>query len=138
MNETMRGVNALMVNFGMDAQEAMDYLIKGSQNGLDKTQELGDNLAEYSGKFFPGRLFCTGIFQLLQNGLEGGSYNLDKVNDSINEVTTRLADGTIEDSMSKIDEKTGEVSESNCWVEQIYRRSVSKMEKRRSIPERCY
>ena len=44
MNETMRGVNALMVNFGMDAQEAMDYLIKGSQNGLDKTQELGDNL----------------------------------------------------------------------------------------------
>ena len=58
MNETMRGVNALMVNFSMDAQEAMDYLIKGSQNGLDKTQELGDNLAEYSGKFSQAGYSC--------------------------------------------------------------------------------
>lgn len=114
MNETMRGVNALMVNFSMDAQEAMDYLIKGSQNGLDKTQELGDNLAEYSGKFSQAGYSAQEYFQLLQNGLEGGAYNLDKVNDSINEVTTRLADGTIEDSMSKIDEKTGEVSESTA------------------------
>ena len=70
-----------------------------------KTQELGDNLAEYSGKFSQAGYSAQEYFQLLQNGLEGGSYNLDKVNDSINEVTTRLADGTIEDSMSKIDEK---------------------------------
>ena len=30
MNETMRGVNALMVNFGLDAQTAMDYLVTGT------------------------------------------------------------------------------------------------------------
>ena len=45
----------------------------------------------------------------MQNGLDNGAYNLDKVNDAINEVTTRLVDGTIADSLSKIDEKTGEV-----------------------------
>lgn len=43
----------------------------------------------------------------MQNGLDNGAYNLDKVNDAINEVTTRLVDGTIADSLSKIDEKTG-------------------------------
>lgn len=114
MSETMRGVNALMVNFGLDAQTAMDYIVTGSQNGLDKTQELGDNISEYSGKFSQAGYSAQEYFQLLQNGLEGGAYNLDKVNDSINEVTTRLADGTIEDTMSKIDEKTGKLVESSA------------------------
>ena len=103
-----------MVNFGLDAQTAMDYIVTGSQNGLDKTQELGDNLSEYSGKFSQAGYSAQEYFQLLQNGLEGGAYNLDKVNDSINEVTTRLADGTIEDTMSKIDEKTGQLVESSA------------------------
>lgn len=82
---------------------------KGTQNGLDKTNELGDNLSEYSGKFAQAGYSAQEYFQLLQNGLDNGAYNLDKVNDAINEVTTRLVDGTIADSLSKIDEKTGEV-----------------------------
>lgn len=106
ISETMRGVNALMVNFGLDAQTAMDYIVVGSQNGLDKTQELGDNLSEYSGKFAQAGYSAQEYFQLLQNGLEGGAYNLDKVNDSINEVTTRLSDGTIEEALGSFSENT--------------------------------
>ena len=37
MNETLRGVNALMKQYGLTAQETMDYIVKGTQNGLDKT-----------------------------------------------------------------------------------------------------
>ena len=106
MSETMRGVNALMVNFGLDAQTAMDYIVTGSQNGLDKTQELGDNLSEYSGKFSQAGYSAQEYFQLLQNGLEGGAYNLDKVNESINEVTTRLSDGTIADAIGQFSTET--------------------------------
>ena len=51
MNETLRGVNSLMQQYGLTAQEAMDYIVVGTQNGLDKTNELGDNLSEYAGKF---------------------------------------------------------------------------------------
>lgn len=109
MNETLRGVNSLMQQYGMTAQEAMDYIVVGTQNGLDKTNELGDNLSEYSGKFAQAGYSAEEYFQLLQNGLEGGAYNLDKVNDAINEVTTRLADGTIAESFSKINEETGEL-----------------------------
>ena len=115
MSETMRGVNSLMVNFGLDAQTAMDYIVKGSQNGLDKTQELGDNLSEYSGKFSQAGYSASEYFQLLQNGLEGGAYNLDKVNDSINEVTTRLADGTIAESLGQFSENTQNVFK--AWQE---------------------
>lgn len=125
MNETLRGVNALMQQYGMAAQEAMDYIVKGTQNGLDKTNELGDNLSEYSGKFAQAGYSAQEYFQLLQNGLEGGAYNLDKVNDAINEVTTRLADGTIADSMSQINEKTGKLEAgTGGWgqeVEDVFR-----------------
>lgn len=109
MSETLRGVNALMTQFGLDAQTAMDYVVTGTQNGLDKTNELGDNLSEYSGKFAQAGYSAQECFQLLQNGLDGGAYNLDKVNDAINEVTTRLVDGTIADSIGSYSTKTQEL-----------------------------
>lgn len=106
MNETLRGVNALMTQFGLDGQRAMDYIVAGTQNGLDKTNELGDNLSEYAGKFAQAGYSAEEYFQLLNNGLDGGAYNLDKVNDAINEVTTRLADGTIGDSIKSYSKDT--------------------------------
>lgn len=109
MSETLRGVNSLMTQFGLDAQTAMDYVVAGTQNGLDKTNELGDNLSEYSGKFAQAGYSAQEYFQLLQNGLDGGAYNLDKVNDAINEVTTRLVDGTIADSIGSYSTKTQEL-----------------------------
>ena len=120
MNETLRGVNSLMEQYGLTAQQAMDYIVKGTQNGLDKTNELGDNLSEYSGKFAQAGYSAQEYFQLLQNGLDNGAYNLDKVNDAINEVTTRLVDGTISDSLSQIDEKTGEIIEgTGGWGKEV-------------------
>lgn len=120
MSESMRGVNGLMQHFGLNATDAMDMLIAGTQGGLDKTNELGDNLSEYSGKFAEAGYSAEEYFQLLQNGLDNGAYNLDKVNDAINEVTTRIADGTIADSMSAINEKTGELEEgSGKWSQSV-------------------
>lgn len=106
MNETMRGVNSLMEQFGLSAQEAMDYIVAGTENGLDKTDELGDNLSEYAGKFAQAGYSASEYFQLLNNGLDGGAYNLDKVNDAINEVTTRLVDGTIEEAIGSYSTET--------------------------------
>lgn len=109
MNETLRGVNSLMQQYGLTAQEAMDYIVVGTQNGLDKTSELGDNLSEYAGKFSQAGYSASEYFQLLDNGLKNGAYNLDKVNDAINEVTTRLVDGTIGESIGSFSTKTQEL-----------------------------
>lgn len=109
MNETLRGVNSLMQQYGLTAQEAMDYIVVGTQNGLDKTNELGDNLSEYAGKFSQAGYSASEYFQLLDNGLKNGAYNLDKVNDAINEVTTRLVDGTIGESIGMFSTKTQEL-----------------------------
>lgn len=105
-NETLRGAEQLMKQFGITSQEAFDLMATGAQNGLNKSDELGDNISEYSGKFAQAGYSADEYFQLMQNGLDGGAYNLDKVNDAINEVTTRLADGTIEGALDSFDTKT--------------------------------
>ena len=112
-SETIRGVQALMNHFGISAEEAFDLMSTGAQNGLNYTDELGDNVSEYSGKFAEAGYSAHDYFQLLQNGCDGGAYNLDKVNDAINEVTTRLADGTIEEGIGGFSDKTQELF--NAW-----------------------
>lgn len=104
--ETIRGVNNLMVHFGIDAKTAFDLMAKGSQNGLDYTSELGENLSEYAGNFALAGYSATQYFQLLENGAKGGAYNLDKVNDSINEIKSRLGDDTIRENLDLYSDKT--------------------------------
>ena len=72
MNETLHGVNSLMQQYGLTAQEAMDYIVVGTQNGLDKTNELGDNLSEYAGKFSQAGYSASGISRLDNGGKNGG------------------------------------------------------------------
>lgn len=114
-NETLRGAQQLMKQFGITSQEAFDLMATGAQNGLNKSDELGDNISEYSGKFAQAGYSADEYFQLMQNGLDGGAYNLDKVNDAINEVTTRLVDGTIEGALDSFDTKTQDVFK--AWQE---------------------
>ena len=114
-NETLRGAQQLMKQFGITSQEAFDLMATGAQNGLNKSDELGDNISEYSGKFKQAGYSAEEYFQLMQNGLDGGAYNLDKVNDAINEVTTRLVDGNIERALDSFDTKTQDVFK--AWQE---------------------
>lgn len=114
-NETIRGVSNLMQHFGIDSQTAFDLFAQGSQNGLDYTDELGDNIAEYGGNFAQAGYSAEEYFQLLENGAQGGAYNLDKVNDSINEVKNRLGDGTIASNLSIFSSGTQDVF--NQWTQ---------------------
>lgn len=114
-NETLRGAQQLMKQFGITSQEAFNLMATGAQNGLNKSDELGDNIAEYAGKFKQAGYSADEYFQLMQNGLDGGAYNLDKVNDAINEVTTRLVDGNIEGALDSFDTKTQDVFK--AWQE---------------------
>lgn len=102
MEETFRGVNSLMTSYGLTAQQSMDYIAKASQNGLDKTHELGDNLAEYAIQFQQNGYSASEMFEILDAGLSGGAYNLDKVNDLVKEMGIRISDGTIEKAVTDL------------------------------------
>lgn len=102
MTESLRGVNALMEAYGLTASEAMDYMAAGAQRGLDKTDELGDNLAEYATLFEQNGYSADEMFSTLQAGLDAGAYNLDKVNDLVKEFGIRVGDGTIKDAVAEL------------------------------------
>ena len=106
MNETLRGVNVLMEEFGMTSEEAMDYVVTATQRGLDKTNELGDNLAEYGPLWEQAGFSAQEMFGILENGLESGAYNLDKVNDFVKEFTISLSDGRIEENLGSFSQGT--------------------------------
>ena len=109
LNETLRGADQLMTQFGLSADQAMDLMAAGAQNGLNYTDELGDNVSEFAGKFAQAGYSADEYFQLLANGAKGGANNLDFVNNAINEVTTKLSDGTIADNIGLYSEKTQEL-----------------------------
>ncbi len=106
VSESVRGVKALMQGFGLTAQEAMDMLAAGAQNGLNYTDELGDNLAEYGPRFSQMGFSASQYFQILKNGTESGAYNLDKCNDFLNEFQTALFDGRMDESIGKFSDST--------------------------------
>ncbi|EAC7951303.1 phage tail protein [Listeria monocytogenes] len=95
MNETLRGANALMETYGLSAEQSFDLMTVGAQHGLNKTDELGDNLAEYSGQFKQNGYSAQGMFETLEAGLDSGAYNLDKVNDLVKEFGIRVSDDSI-------------------------------------------
>lgn len=105
-NETLRGVNGLMANMGLTAEQAFDYLVVGAQNGLNKSGELADNIAEYSQLWGQAGFSAEEMFQILQTGLDTGAYNLDKVNDLVKEMAISLTDGRIEENLSSFSSET--------------------------------
>ncbi len=72
VSESLRGVDVLMTKFGLSAQESADLMVAGAQRGLDYTDELGDNLAEYGGRWAEAGVSATKYFSLLQAGVDAG------------------------------------------------------------------
>ena len=104
--ETIKGVNALIGEMGLTADEAFDYIAKGAQNGLDKSGEFVDNMAEYTALWAQAGFSAQDMFSILQNGIDTGAYNLDRVNDFIKEFGISLGDGRMEDNLLHFSEKT--------------------------------
>ena len=106
LNENLRGVTRMMENFGLTSEEAFDLLVAGSQRGLDQSGELADNMAEYSQLWAQMGYDAEETFSILEAGLDGGAYNLDKVNDLVKEMGISLTDGRFEDNANMFSEST--------------------------------
>lgn len=106
LSETIRGVDSLMENMGITSEDAFDLMAKGAQNGLDKSGELADNITEYSQLWAQAGFSAEEMFAILQNGLDSGAYNLDKVNDFVKEFTISLSDGRVEENLNKFSSGT--------------------------------
>ena len=110
-SETLRGARVLMENFGLSSEEAMDLMVAGTQRGLDYTDELGDNLSEYAGRWADAGIEASEYFSLLEAGADNGAYSLDKVGDFLNEFLTSLSDGRMDEAIGRFSEGTQQTFE---------------------------
>lgn len=105
-SETLRGARVLMEKFGLSSEDAMDLMVAGTQRGLDYTDELGDNLSEYAGRWADAGIEASEYFSLLEAGADNGAYSLDKVGDFLNEFLTSLTDGRMDEAIGNFSEST--------------------------------
>lgn len=111
INESIKGARTLMNEFKISSVDAFDLMNKGAQNGLNFSGDLADQLSEFAPIFSQAGYNANDMFAMMNNGLDGGAYNLDKVNDLMNEFTTRLDDGTIADNMGLLSDDTQKLFE---------------------------
>lgn len=111
LSETLRGTRVLMEKFGLSSQEATDLMVAGTQRGLDYTGELGDNLSEYAGRWADAGVGASEYFSLLEAGVDGGAYSLDKAGDFLNEFLTSLTDGRMDEAIGSFSQDTQDTFE---------------------------
>lgn len=94
VNESIRAVKALIDNFNISAEDAFDLIIQGKNQGLDFSNELLDNVNEYSVQFNKLGLSAQDMFNIFKVGAENGAFNLDKIGDAVKEFSIRTIDGS--------------------------------------------
>lgn len=92
--ESTRAAKAMMDNFGISGEDAMNLIAAGAQNGLDYSGELLDSISEYSVQFSKMGMDADDMFAIFQKGAESGAFNLDKVGDAVKEMSIRVVDGS--------------------------------------------
>nr|WP_275891439.1 phage tail tape measure protein [Ruminococcus sp. OA3] len=109
ISESTRAAKAMMDNFGIDGQEAMNKIAAGAQNGLDYSGELLDSISEYSVQFSKMGFTADDMFNIFQKGTDTGAFNLDKIGDAVKENAIRVIDCS--DSTAEAFQKLGLASE---------------------------
>lgn len=94
ITESVRGVDALMKQFGISADEAFDLLAKGAQNGLNQNGDLADQVAEYSVYFSDLGYTATEFFDVMYSGAQNGAFQIDYLNDVVKEFGIRTKDNS--------------------------------------------
>ena len=94
VSESVRAVKAMMDNLNVTADEAFNLIAEGKKQGLDFSNELLDNINEYSVQFGKLGLSAEDMFNIFKSGAESGAFNLDKIGDAVKEFSIRAIDGS--------------------------------------------
>lgn len=92
--ESTRAADSLIKNYGVSVREAFNLMTQGMQSGLNFSDELFDNIDEYSVQFKKLGLDAEDMFSVFANGAQNGAFNLDKIGDAVKEFSIRAIDGS--------------------------------------------
>ncbi|GAB3856573.1 hypothetical protein GCM10029963_53170 [Micromonospora andamanensis] len=84
----------LKTGVAKNAEEAFDVLVRGTQLGVNKGQDLLDTFSEYSVHFQSIGLDASTSLGLMSQAIEKGGFNADKAADALKEFSIRSVDGS--------------------------------------------
>lgn len=93
VGETTDAAAVLMKEFGLTGRQALDFISKGLQTGLDSSDDFLDTIREYSNLFGDAGFEADNFFSLLETGSEAGVLGTDKIADAIKEFGIRANEG---------------------------------------------
>lgn len=92
VSDSTAAAQTLMKQFGLTAQQALDFITKGFQEGLP--DDFLDSITEYSTQFKNGGADAGQFFSILQTGAAQGALGTDKAADAFKEFRVRIQDGS--------------------------------------------
>lgn len=112
VSESIRAVNAMINQFGIDGDYAYSLIAQGAQSGLNQNGDLLDVINEYSVHFQRAGYSADDMFNMLANGVESGTFSVDKLGDAVKEFNIRMSDGSAKDAVEALGFSWESVSES--------------------------
>ncbi|MHA0041502.1 phage tail tape measure protein [Deinococcus sp. PEB2-63] len=91
---TAQAANTLMQDFGLTSQQALDFIAKGLQDGLNNSGDFLETITEYSTQFKNGGASAENFYSILATGSQGGVLGTDKAADAFKEFLVRIQDGS--------------------------------------------
>ncbi|WP_066360247.1 phage tail tape measure protein [Herbidospora mongoliensis] len=86
--------NMLRTDLSPSAEAAFDTLVRGQQDGINKSEDLLDTFEEYSTQFREIGLDADTALGLMSQGLKAGARDADTVGDALKEFAIRSKDGS--------------------------------------------
>lgn len=106
ITEVLAGASKATVNLGISYEDYFDLMTTASKKGLDTQGNLSDEMGEYSQVLGQMGFAAKDAFALLQNGLESGAYNSDKLLDFTKEFGISLTNGNMEKNIGAFSKNT--------------------------------
>lgn len=98
-----RAVGQMMrTGLAKDANQALDIIAAGFQNGADKSEDFADTLNEYSTQFRDLGLSGAEATGIIVQGLKAGARDSDIVADALKELNIRVQDGTAAEGLKQL------------------------------------
>lgn len=118
MPQVLSSARTLMSTFGLTSSEALDFVTKGFQGGLNASGDFLDSVGEYSNLFADNGFSAEQFFSTMQTGLQGGALGTDKAADAFKEFGIRIQemgddiwgpDGSLRHDLEMTDEQIDEL-----------------------------
>ena len=106
ITEVLAGASKATTNLGISYEDYFDLMTTASKKGLDTQGNLSDEMGEYSQVLGQMGFAAKDAFALLQNGLESGAYNSDKLLDFTKEFGISLTNGNMEKNIGAFSKNT--------------------------------